>query len=622
MSLFGLFFTQLPEACILVDPFSNRVCYRNQKAEALLNASVIATELFSSSSGKLVVFTEEVLEKKQAWSADLTIRLKENDKSLAVETLGFEVKRSELDKPLIAMVLTSKPNLAQRRQLAEVHRLHRDGLDYWKTIEQTFREFERDNDLILQSVGDGIYGVDIHGNATFVNPACERILGWRAQEMIGKNVHDLIHHHYPDGKHYHGHDCPIYSAFRDGEIRQVDDEVFWSKTGQVIPVAYTSTPILDSGQLVGAVVVFRDISERIRAEERLKQALKEVQALKQRLEAENDYLHETYRIEHNYKSIVGRSSAILKTIKQIDLVATTDASVLITGESGTGKELIAQAIHQASHRAKQPFIKVNCASIPQELFESEFFGHIKGAFTGAIQDRIGRFELANNGTLFLDEVGEIPLALQSKLLRVLQEGEFERVGESKTRKINVRILAATNRDLLLEVSAKRFREDLFFRLNVFPIASYPLRERREDVPLLVEHFLQLVQRKFNRQGLHISQADMQQMQAYDWPGNIRELVNVIERGVILAQSDKYVLELPQTSAFQTGASTKLARERVDTLSSFAEIEKRALINALIHTNGKVFGKDGAAQLLDLKPTTLNSKLKKHRINRHEFVILK
>jgi formate hydrogenlyase transcriptional activator len=619
MSLFGLFFTQLPEACILVDPFANQVCYRNQKADHLLNASAIVTEIFASSPGKLVVFTQEVLEKKQAWSADLSIRLKEHNQILAVETLGFEVVQSESDKPLIAMVLTSKPNLAQRRQLAEVHRLHRDGLDYWKTIEQTFREFERDNDLILQSVGDGIYGVDIHGNATFVNPACERILGWKAQEMIGKNIHDLIHHHYPDGKEYHGHDCPIYAAFRDGEVRQVDDEVFWSKTGKAIPVAYTSTPILDSGQLVGAVVVFRDISDRIRAEEKLKQALKEVQALKQRLEAENDYLHETYRIEHNYKSIVGRSSAILKTIKQIDLVAATDASVLITGESGTGKELIAQAIHQASYRAKRPFIKVNCASIPQELFESEFFGHIKGAFTGAIQDRIGRFELAHNGTLFLDEVGEIPLSLQSKLLRVLQEGEFERVGESKTRKINVRILAATNRDLLSEVTAKRFREDLFFRLNVFPIASYPLRERREDIPLLVDHFLQLVQRKFNRQGLHISQADMQRMQAYDWPGNIRELVNVIERGVILAQSDKYILELPRAAETIPDLDTRLGDRLYSPIYSFADIEKQALINALKFTKGKVFGQGGAARLLDLKPTTLNSKLKKHQINRHEFV---
>lgn len=614
MSLFGLFFTHLPEACVLVDPFNNKICYRNLKAEQLLSDSARATDLFSSSPGRLVVFTEEVLEKQQAWSSDLTIRLK-SGKTLGVETLGFKVEDAN-HQVLVAMLLTSKPSLAQRRQLAEVHRLHRDGLVYWKTIEQAFREFERENDLILRSVGDGIYGVDIEGNATFVNPACERILEWHAEEMIGKNVHDLIHHHHPDGSDYHGEDCPIYAAFRDGEVRQVDDEVFWTKSGRAIPVAYTSTPILDSGQLVGAVVVFRDISERIEAEAQLKHALAEVQALKQRLEAENAYLQETYRIEHNYKAIVGRSSAILQTIKQVDVVAPTDASVLITGESGTGKELIAQAIHQASDRAERPFIKVNCASIPQELFESEFFGHIKGAFTGAIQDRVGRFELADGGTLFLDEVGEIPLALQSKLLRVLQEGQFERVGESKTKQVNVRILAATNRELVQEVSAKRFREDLFFRLNVFPIASYPLRERREDIPLLAEHFLTMICRRFNREKLIFSQADMHAMQAYDWPGNIRELINVIERGVILAQTDRFVLELPAQVRTDLSSSSGLFEKPSQTWQA---IERQALIHALTQCRGKVFGPDGAAARLSLKPTTLNSKLIKHQINRHQYV---
>jgi PAS domain S-box-containing protein len=613
MSLFGLFFTQLPEVCILVDPFANKIQYRNIKAQQLLLATERATDLFCSSQGKLVVFTQEVLEKQQAWSSELSIRL-HSDKTLAVETLGFRVE-TEPGRVLVAMLLTSKPALTQKRQMDEVNRLHREGLAAWRTIEQAFREFERENDLILQSVGDGIYGVDIEGKATFVNPACERILEWQADEMIGKNIHDLIHHHHPDGTHYHGQDCPIYAAFRDGEVRQVEDEVFWTKTGRAIPVAYTSTPILDSGRLVGAVVVFRDISERIEAEAQLKQALAEVQALKQRLEAENAYLQETYRIEHNYKAIVGRSRAILQTIKQIDVVAPTDASVLITGESGTGKELIAQAIHQASARAERPFIKVNCASIPHELFESEFFGHIKGAFTGAIQDRVGRFELADGGTLFLDEVGEIPLALQSKLLRVLQEGQFERVGESKTRQVNVRILAATNRDLNTEVNAKRFREDLFFRLNVFPIASYPLRERCEDIPLLAEHFLTMICRKFNRAKLVFSQADMQAMQAYDWPGNIRELVNVIERGVILAQKDKFVLELP--SHAHAGALITPAHSHLPA-QTWPEIERQALIAALMACRGKIFGEDGAAARLGLKPTTLTSKLAKHQINRHAY----
>ena len=267
-------------------------------------------------------------------------------------------------------------------------------------------------------------------------------------------------------------DCPIYAAFRDGAVHQVDGEVFWRKDGTPVWVEYTSTPIRDRGVVVGAVIVFRDVSQRREADEKLHAALAEVDRLRERLELENAYLQEEIRIETNPRGIIGHSEAIQTTLRQVKLVAPTDRPpCMITGESGTGKELIARAIHEASDRRDRPLIRVNCAAIPRELFESEFFGHVKGAFTGAMRDRIGRFELADGGTLFLDEIGEIPLELQGKLLRVLQEGKFERVGEERTRDVDVRMIAATNRDLKQEVQRGRFREDLYFRLNVFPIES-------------------------------------------------------------------------------------------------------------------------------------------------------
>ncbi|MDC4318792.1 sigma 54-interacting transcriptional regulator, partial [Acinetobacter baumannii] len=249
-------------------------------------------------------------------------------------------------------------------------------------------------------------------------------------------------------------------------------------------------------------------------------ALGELQELKSRLEQQNEYLQEEILQENQYHEIVGNSASILQIIEKIKVVAPTDANVMIYGESGTGKELIARAIHQSSHRKQYPLIRVNCAAIPSELFESEFFGHVKGAFTGAIRDRAGRFELADQGTLFLDEIGEIPLELQSKLLRVLQEGTFERVGEEKTRHVDVRIIAATNRNLKEEVKLKHFREDLYFRLNVFPIYSPALRDRKEDIPLLVSHFTKLISEQRKVQYLPFSQKHILELQQYDWPGNI------------------------------------------------------------------------------------------------------
>jgi len=347
-----------------------------------------------------------------------------------------------------------------------------------KQIEQALQQAYSEKNLILNAVGEGIYGINSEGKATFVNPAAIEMTGWTAAETIGFAIHDKHHHSHANGSHYPREDCPIYATLIDGEVHHVDHEVFWRKDGSCFPVEYTSTPIYKDNKLAGAVAVFKDISERKKTEKALQQAYTEVERMKKQLEAENLYLQEEIRSTHNFKDIVGESSPIKQVLNQIELVAPTVATVLIMGESGTGKELIARAIHERSERRNRPLIRVNCAAIPRELFESEFFGHVKGAFTGALKDRAGRFELASGGTIFLDEVGEIPLELQGKLLRVLQEGQFERVGGERTRIVDVRVIAATNRELKDDVDTQRFREDLFFRLNVFPIKAVPLRERK------------------------------------------------------------------------------------------------------------------------------------------------
>ena len=405
------------------------------------------------------------------------------------------------------------------------------------TSNQPSNELERlkhRNELILQAAGEGIYGVDNNGMTIFVNPAAARMLGWQADALIGQPMHALLHHTRPDGTHFPKEECSIYAAFKDGTVHHVDDEVFWRKDGSSLPVAYTSTPIRENGKLAGAVVVFRDITEQKLAEQKLHQAYTEIEKMKEQLEAENVYLQEEYKLEKNFAGIVGQSHAIQQVMQQIELVAATDASVLISGESGTGKELIASAIHEQSERHGHPWIRVNCAAIPRELFESEFFGHVKGAFTGALKDRTGRFSLANGGTIFLDEVGEIPLELQSKLLRVLQEGQFERVGEEKTSNVDVRIVAASNRELKADIKANRFREDLYFRLAVVPIHVPPLRQRRADIPDLVRYFLAKINRELGGRVSGISDEAMEKLLQHSWPGNVRELENTLVRAAVLA----------------------------------------------------------------------------------------
>src|SRR5262245_18628625 len=303
-------------------------------------------------------------------------------------------------------------------------------------------------------------------------------------------------------------------------------------------------------------------------------AFEEIEQLKRRLELENEYLREEISQSQAFGDIVGSSPALKKVLEQIDLVAGTNANVLILGESGTGKELVARAIHQRSRRRDRPLVKVNCASIPKELFESEFFGHAKGAFTGAIKDRAGRFEAAAGGTLFLDEIGELPFALQSKLLRVLQEKCYERVGEDKTRRTDVRIVAATNRDLEIEIAAGRFREDLYYRLNVFPLKMPPLRERKGDIPLLAAFFVNLVAKELGCPKPRLTRAGIETLQNYDWPGNIRELRNVIERAVIFAGGGALEFNLPANGSNPASFERADVNRREPEILTEPEIRRR------------------------------------------------
>ncbi|HEX3035991.1 MAG TPA: sigma 54-interacting transcriptional regulator [Thermodesulfobacteriota bacterium] len=643
--------------------------------------------------------------------------------------------------------------------------------------------FRHQNELILNAAGEGIYGLDQDGNLTFINPAAAKMLGWEVEELIGltgQTAHAIVHHSKPDGTPYSLEECPMHAAFKEGISYKTDNEVLWRKDGTSFPVEYTSTPVWEDGKLVGAVVVFRDVTEHKLAEktlretldqlskknryesiisavtqsvhrsinlqevlenaaqamrknidkvdrvaiylvegeeavlrtpggfpdwyvkssrkipypggltwktiiegkpryvadvdqdtvigtpgrelgiksyvsmpilfegkavgtviiaslqkntfnedeiklleivaqqigmainnaqkaEALRKALLEVEQLKNRLQAENIYLQEEIKTEYNFEEIVGQSASIKNVLRNVEKVAPTDTTILIQGETGTGKELIARAIHNLSHRRDRPLVKVNCGAISAGLVESELFGHEKGAFTGAVRQRIGRFELADGGTIFLDEVGELPLDTQVKLLRVLQEGEFERVGSSKSIRVDVRIIAATNRNLKEAVKTGSFRSDLFYRLSVFPLEVPSLRERKSDIPILANFFLIKFAKKMNKQLQGISKETMERLMSYPWPGNIRELQNVIERAIVLEQGpiiriDKSVFGMDDD--LQSSNSERLE-----------DMERSHILRVLEKTDWVVEGKRGAALVLGLEPGTLRFRMKKLGIKR-------
>jgi transcriptional regulator with GAF, ATPase, and Fis domain len=386
------------------------------------------------------------------------------------------------------------------------------------------------------------------------------------------------------------------------------ERTFLRADGTSLPVEISASAMRDGY----FQVVIRDISERKRSEAELAKAFKEIEALKDRLQTENIALREEIDKASMFEEILGTSAALQAVLSRLSKVAPTDSTVLITGETGTGKELIARAIHRRSHCSSRAFVCVNCAAIPRDLIASELFGHEKGAFTGAAQRHVGRFELAEGGTIFLDEIGELPAETQIALLRVLQEHEFERVGGSGTIRTDVRVIAATNRDLQAAITAGTFRSDLFYRLNVFPIEIPPLRERKEDIPLLVEYFIDRYARKVGKSITGINKKSLELLQTYPWPGNIRELQNVIERSVIVSSGAVFFVD----ESWFSKQSSRVPGPP----SSEGEIrdEREIIEAALAESRGRVAGPSGAAAKLGIPPTTLDSKIKALNIRKSQY----
>jgi formate hydrogenlyase transcriptional activator len=432
------------------------------------------------------------------------------------------------------------------------------------------------------------------------NRAAQRILGVRPDEVptiYGKTL-------APDTPDAQRRMTEAFeSVGRGTDTSGVVLELRRKDNGKPIWIQWWSNPD-KSGSFTRTM--FIDITERVLMEQ--EQA---------RLQAQNQYLQDEIKLSHNYNDIVSKSHVFRTVLKKVEQVAATDATVLILGESGTGKELLCRAIHSTSKRGNRPLVKINCAALPANLIESELFGHEKGAFTGAFAQKIGRFELADGGTLFLDEIGELPLELQPKLLRILQEGEFERVGSSKTIKIDVRIIAATNRDLQNSVNSKEFRSDLYYRLNVFPIYSPPLLERKEDIPLLVNHFCKKHETRLAKKITSVPKPVLDALIAYDWPGNVRELENIIERGLIVAKTNELEMGdwLPKPSVKDIVQPTSATPTVNSSKKSLEEVERQHIIEVLTKANWKIRGEDGAAKILELNPTTLEARIKKLGIAR-------
>ena len=495
--------------------------------------------------------------------------------------------------------------LEQHAAEVEARKIYNGGLIEWQRAQSFFADLERENQLILNAAGEGIYGVNADGKTTFVNRAAQEMLGWTTQDLLGHDIHAKIHHHHLSGEQYPSHECPIYQSFRYEQVNRIENEVFWRKDGKPIRVEYVSTPIYDGPRLVGAVVIFRDITERWENERKLRAAMDEVAALRDQLEEENAYLQEAINIERAHHDIIGRSDAIQGIIRQIELVGPTDTSVLIRGESGVGKSLVASAVHDESSRKRRPMIHFKAGAISPEKIESELFGQVRGAFAGALKDRPGKLELAHGGTLFIDEVADIPIELQGHLLDALQHRLVTRLGDDRTRSLDLRVIASTSRDVDREVQAGRLRHDLMLQLGVFPILCPPLRDRPEDIPILAAHLLRIVCKRLGRKVPVVTEGAMRKLQDYHWPGNVRELANVIERGAIVSQSDKLQVEI-QSQVFQGALPTSALLTEADV----EQIRRANIIACMKEASGKVSGNNGAAALLGIKPTTLYSRLKK------------
>ena len=476
------------------------------------------------------------------------------------------------------------------RAAAELRRLH---------VEAQVREREQKLGRLVDSAMDAIIELDRHLSITQMNPAAEKVFGCAPADMIGRTFSHFL---APDAREKLAH------LVVDLDSRSQGQRSLWIPGGlDAIGLngtnfrAEATMARFDVEREPFYTLILRNVNERIEAEQKIRS-----------LTVEAEYLREEVKALIGVDEVVGISEPWLNVLRDVKEVAGTEATVLILGETGTGKEIIARGIHRVSRRHNKPLIKVNCAAIPATLIESEFFGHEAGAFTGATKKRDGRFTMAHGGTIFLDEIGELPLDLQTKLLRVLQEGEFEPVGSSQTRKVDVRVIAATNRDLKRGISEGNFREDLYYRLNVFPILLPPLRERRGDVGVLAAAFAARFAKNLGRSIEPLTPDCIQRLEAYHWPGNVRELQNIIERAVITGRDGKLNLDrgLPEITGTSAALHTDDASvTRVRTAKELEDLERENIIAALKVSDWKVAGANGAAKLLGIKPTTLSSRMK-------------
>jgi PAS domain S-box-containing protein len=545
---------------------------------------------------------------------DNVVALYPNDPELrrlgAVSYMG--VPLLDADRRILGnlAVLDTRPMPAEPRALA-VFRIFADraAAELGRLrAEAEVRERDEKLSRFVDSAMDAIVELDREFRVTRANPAAERVFGCTGRGIVGTDFARFL---------APGSDRTLAHVIHELEGRPEGRRCLWIPTGlqakrldgTVFHADVTLSRFTTKYAMFHALIL-RNVDDRLEAERRI-----------QSLSAEAEYLREEIKTLHNTDDIVGHSEPLLRTMRDVDQVAPTDTTVLILGETGTGKELVARAIHAASPRRDGPFIKINCAAIPATLMESELFGHEKGAFTGAAKSREGRFALADSGTIFLDEVGELPPDLQGKLLRVLQEKEFEPIGAMRTRKVDVRVLAATNRDLVQGVRSGEFREDLYYRLNVFPIHVPPLRDRGEDIALLACVFAKRSAYKLGRQIEPRSQECFRRLMAYNWPGNIRELQSVIERAVITASDGQLNLDraLPQTAASIPQFDQEAARDpaaRIQTEAELKEAERRNLLLALETTGWRMEGASGAARLLGMNPSTLRSRLKALGVSRN------
>ena len=574
---FRKIFDHSNDAIFVIDPARDEILDVNPRTCGMLGysreelLSMPITAIHPNEMPQLLAFAQSVFDQGHGWTNELTCMTKSGS------TLPAEISASVIDIAGRTCMIALVRDISDR-----------------KRVEAALRESEERLARTLESAMDAIITIDQEHRIRLFNGSAERVFGCPAAEAIGQTYDRFF------SEQARSLIAAYAQAFERGEETK---RYLWAPEGitavradgEEFPIEATISQVEVVGRKLYTVIL-RDINERIRAEAEL-----------DKLQLVSLYLQEEIKTEHNFEEIIGSSPALKKVFQNIERVATTSSTVLLTGETGTGKELVARAIHNLSSRKNSVLVKVNCAALPGGLIESELFGHEKGAFTGALSRKVGRFELANGGTIFLDEIGDLPLELQAKLLRVLQEGEFERVGGSQTIRVDARVIAATNRDLESAVGEGRFRQDLYYRLNVFPIRLPSVRERKEDIPLLVKYFSMKYGAKLGRRINTIPQKAMNSLLAYPWPGNVRELENVIERSVILSPGSQLELGdwLPKPSVSSRGT-------RVPTLE---ELEREHIIGVLELTGWRVSGEKGAGRLLNVKPTTLEARMKKLRIER-------